>query len=63
VINALKSKTKVPFVDGSLSKPETSSLEVHAWGKCNVMVVALLYNIINKNLHGSVAYTETASKI
>lgn len=27
------------------------------------MVIAWLYNVINKNLHGSVAYAEQASEI
>ena len=63
VINALKSKNKLPFIDGSLTKPESSSPEVYAWENYNAMVVAWLYNVINKNLHGSVAYAKTASEI
>ena len=54
VANALKSKNKLSFVDGSLTKPANSSPEVHAWEKCNAMIVAWLYNVICKNLHSSV---------
>ena len=63
VTNALKSKQKYCFVDGSLSKPTSDSPEVHAWEKNNSMVIAWLYNIIDKTLHGSVAYAEKASEI
>ena len=62
VMNALKSENKFCFVDGSLAKPEKNPV-VHAWGKCNSMVVAWLYNVIDKTLHGSVAYAEKASEI
>ena len=63
VVNALKSKNKLSFIDGSLTKPDNSFSAVHAWEKGNAMVVAWLYNIINKNLHSSVAYAETTSEI
>ena len=63
VTNALKSKNKLAFVDGSLTRPEGTSPDVHAWEKSNAMVIAWLYNIINKNLHSSVAYAETAHEI
>ena len=59
----MKSKNKFCFVDGSLTKPENNNPEVHAWEKCNLMVIAWLYNIIDKTLHGSVAYAETATEI
>jgi len=63
VTNALKSKQKHFFVDGSLAKPTGDFPEVHAWEKNNSMVIAWLYNIIDKAFHGSVAYVEKASEI
>ena len=63
VINVLKSKQKYCLVDGSLSKPTSDSLEVHVWEKNNSMVIAWLYNVIDKSLHESVAYVEKASEI
>jgi len=59
----LKSKNKLGFVDGSLSKPESTSLDVHAWEKCKAMLIAWLYNVIYKNPHGSIAYDEIAAEI
>jgi len=62
-INGLRSKNKVSIVDGTVNKPQTSSLEYYAWERCSLMVIAWLYNIIENNLHGSVAYAETRRKI
>jgi len=56
VINGLTPKNKLAFVDGSLTKPNANSLEGHAWERCNSMVIAWLHNVIDKSLHGSVAY-------
>jgi len=63
VVNALKFKNKVGFVNGNLTKPASTSPEVHAWEKYDSMVTAWLYNVIDKNLHGSVAYTSTPRAI
>ena len=49
VTNAFKSKTKFGFVNGDITKPDLSSPDVHAWEKCNSMVIAWLYNLIDKN--------------
>jgi len=63
VTNTLKSKNKLGFVDGSLTKPEINSPEGHAWERCNSTVIAWLHNVIDKNLHGWVAYVETAKEL
>uniref|UniRef100_A0A7C9A909 Retrotransposon Copia-like N-terminal domain-containing protein n=1 Tax=Opuntia streptacantha TaxID=393608 RepID=A0A7C9A909_OPUST len=49
-INALKSKNKLEFVNGTLEKPSTAP-DVHAWEKCDSMVLAWLYKVIDKALH------------
>jgi len=46
-----------------LTKPENNNPEVHVCEKSNSMVIAWFYNIIDKTLHGSVAYAEKASEI
>lgn len=63
VVNALKAKNKLDFVNGNLVKPAADAPEAHAWKKANSMVIAWLYNVIDKNLHGSVAYADTARAI
>jgi len=39
-INTLKSKNKIAFVNGTISKPKNISPEVHDWKRCNSMVIA-----------------------
>ena len=63
VSNALKSKTKFGFVNGDIREPNPTSPDVYAWEKCNSMVTARLYNVIERKLHGSVTYVETAYQI
>jgi len=63
VLNGLRSKNKLMFVDGTLIKPDLSTPEGHAWERCNSMVIAWLHNVIDKSLHGSVAYAETAEEL
>jgi len=56
VLNGLRSKNKLMFVDGTLIKLDISTAEGHAWERCNSMVIAWQYNVIDKSLHGFVAY-------
>ena len=63
VTNAVKSKNKLMFIDGSLTKPERNSLEGHVWERCNSMVIAWLRNVIGKTLHASVTYAETVKEL
>ena len=63
MVNALESKNKLGFMNGKISKPDTLSPEFDAWEKCDSMVVAWLYNVIDKKLHGSVAYAKTAQQM
>jgi len=54
---------KLAFVYGSITKLESNSLEGHTSERCNLMVIAWLHNIIDKVLHGSLAYTETIKEL
>ena len=62
LINALKSKNKLGFVNGTLQKPIAVS-DVHALEKCDSIVMACLYNVIDKALHGSVEYANTIREV
>ena len=53
-INALKAKNKLGYVNGKIVKPVADTLEADAWEKPNSIVVAWLYNMIDKTLHRSV---------
>jgi len=61
--SGLKSKNKLGFMNGSLSIGKNTSLDDHAWEKCNAMVIAWLYNVIDKTLYGSIAYAQTIEEL
>ena len=51
------------FVNGKITKPEVDAPKANVWGKVNSMVIAWVYNVIDKTLHGSVAYADAAHTI
>jgi hypothetical protein len=63
MLNALNAKNKTSFVDGTLCKPDENSPDVHAWVKCNSMVISWLINSLTRDLHESVAYADTVREI
>src|SRR5262249_10259185 len=60
MMNALRAKNKLCFVDGSLPKPNEKSQETQLWEKCNFMVISWIFNALASELHDSVAYVDTA---
>ncbi|GKU96826.1 hypothetical protein SLEP1_g10018 [Rubroshorea leprosula] len=61
--NALYAKNKMGFVDGTLKKPSADCPEFLAWTKCNSMVLSWILNALSRELHGSVAYAESAAEV
>ncbi|GKU92898.1 hypothetical protein SLEP1_g6561 [Rubroshorea leprosula] len=61
--NALRARNKFCFVDGTLSRPSNRSADLSHWEKCNSLVISWLYNSLSTELHGSVAYADTAREI
>ena len=59
MMNALRAKNKLSFIDGSLSKPDVNDEETRAWEKCNSMVISWIFNVLILELHDSVAYVDT----
>ena len=61
VITSLRSKNKLGFIDGSITKPtEKEGEEAKAWEMVNSMVLSWIMNVIDPRLHKSVAYVDTA---
>ena len=60
MINALRSINKLGLVDGSITRPQSSSPDCAAWLKCNSMVISWLFNSLVPDLHDSVAYADIA---
>ncbi|XP_019051438.1 PREDICTED: uncharacterized protein LOC109113943 [Nelumbo nucifera] len=63
IINALKAKNKLVFVDGSLPKPVAGAAEFSTWTKCNAMVIVWIFNSLAKEVYNSVAFVNTATEI
>ncbi|XP_019054315.1 PREDICTED: uncharacterized protein LOC109115092 [Nelumbo nucifera] len=61
--NALLSKNKMAFVDGSLKKLDESSPDQFAWRKCNSLVITWLFNSLAWDLHDNVAYVDCFTDI
>ena len=59
MMNALRAKNKLSFVDGSLSKLDKNDEETRDWEKCNSMVISWIFNALVPKLHDSVAYVDT----
>ena len=61
VKNALRAKNKLGIIDGTINKPKgEDGNELNAWEACNSMVISWMFNVIDKSLHSSVAYAQTA---
>jgi len=67
VITSLKSKNKLGFIDGSITKLKIKDGvfldEARAWEMVNSMIVSWIMNVIDPRFHKSVAYVETAQQL
>ena len=61
---ALNTKSKLGFVDGSISASmAVTPLEKQAWSKCNSMISYWILNSVSPHLTASVIYSDTAFKV
>ena len=64
VLIALDAKSKIGFIDGSMLKPQFVDHPLYtAWCKCNITVLAWLFNFVFKDLQPSVVYFKTNRKV
>ena len=64
ILISLDAKTKLGFIDGSISKPQSIDHPLYtAWCKCNSTVLAWLFNYISKDLQSSIVYFKTAREV
>ncbi|XP_061369921.1 uncharacterized protein LOC133312697 [Gastrolobium bilobum] len=62
--NALLSKNKVGFIDGSITKPANDAFdETHAWTLCNSMINSWIHNTIDPLLKPYIHYFPTAKAL
>jgi hypothetical protein len=58
---ALMAKNKFSFVDGTLPKPSSTDPTLHAWVRCNNMVLSWILNSVSKEIANSVIFLNTAA--
>ena len=67
VLTALTAKNKVAFINGTITKPDMATgarpVEVNAWVIVNSMVTSWILNVIDPNLHASIAYADSAQSM
>ena len=63
----LRSKNKLGFIDGMISRPVKeegkSVAEINTWGTVNSIIQSWIMNVIEPKLHKSVAYVNSAQKL
>jgi len=57
---ALSTKGKLFFIDGTLSRPASTSSDLKKWIKCNDMVMAWILNVVGKDIGDSIIYAKSA---
>ncbi|XP_074342061.1 uncharacterized protein LOC141679463 [Apium graveolens] len=60
---SLSAKNKLGFVDGSVAKPEITSMDYKAWERCNDLVFSWLLCNIDDSISRSVLFFKTAREI
>ena len=60
MLNVLRAKNKLGFINGVLKKPTDISQEALTWSKCDGLIISWLTNSINPILYDSIVYHEIA---
>ena len=59
---ALRAKSKLGFVDGSLPIPKEKD-DIFNWERCNDLVESWIFNSVSPEIRPSILYAETAAQI
>ncbi|KAF1875882.1 hypothetical protein Lal_00006513, partial [Lupinus albus] len=63
MLMTLKTKNKLPFIDGTLPRPKPEDPIFGAWDRCNTLVMAWLNHSIDQSIVHSVLWLENAYEI
>ncbi|CAJ2654029.1 unnamed protein product [Trifolium pratense] len=58
---SLSAKNKIGLIDGSIPKPSSTNKTLHAWQRCNDMVLSWILNSVSPDLASSIIYMDTAA--
>ena len=62
VTMALRAKSKLDFVDGSLPIPKEKD-DFSNWERCNFLVGSWILNFVSPEIRSSILYAETKTQI
>lgn len=62
-MNALHSKNKARFIDGTIEKPDVTCFTFQTWKQCNAVVLSCFTNVLNKVLEGTATHVETTREV
>ncbi|PKI60125.1 hypothetical protein CRG98_019469 [Punica granatum] len=60
---ALRARNKLPFIDGTLEKPEEDDSLRKRWERCNSTLIAWIFNTMEERLQATVAYAIDAKSL
>nr|KYP49082.1 hypothetical protein KK1_029204 [Cajanus cajan] len=60
---ALRAKTKLGFIDGSIKRPTSHKEDYLNWEEADSMVMAWIINSTNPSLHGSISHAATTRDV
>lgn len=60
---ALSARNKLRFVDGSITKPLSTSPMFKSWSRCNDMMISWILGALSKSIGRSVIYFTSANEI
>ncbi|XP_020242832.1 uncharacterized protein LOC109821048 [Asparagus officinalis] len=63
MVNALKVKNKLGFINGTLIKPDEDTPKASKWEACNSMLISWIFNSIEKSIQLNVVYLETTKEV
>ncbi|ESQ56223.1 hypothetical protein EUTSA_v10027425mg, partial [Eutrema salsugineum] len=60
MLNSLRTKRKIGFVDGTLKRPSDNSDEAEKWDMVNSMIIGWIYSSVESKLRPSISLVESA---
>ncbi|KAH0635766.1 hypothetical protein KY289_035681 [Solanum tuberosum] len=63
VLRSLSVKNKLDFVTGEYLKPDTPSMTVRQWERCDDMVISWILNSLSKEIADSIEYVANSEEL
>lgn len=63
MLNALRAKNKLAFIDGSCKRPDSESDKLLQWERCNATVLSWIMNAVSKEIFSGIVYSTDAAVV